>query len=202
MINSGACTLSAQQLTSPVSKDAMVAELGAGRDDEAQLFRTMRRLRQDVMAHLIVRDLGGLAPLQEVLVTISTLAEETLRQAQRFYADALRATYGVPRNAAGNVQQLHIVAMGKLGGHELNVSSDIDLIFVYPEEGKTDGKREIDNHDYFNRLARKIVAMISNYTEDGYVFRVDTRLRPYGDSGPLVVSFDMLEEYFYAQGRE
>jgi len=189
-------------MAAPISKDAMVAELGAGRDDEAQLFRTMRKLRQDVMARLIVRDLGGLAPLQEVLVTISTLAEETLRQAQRFYEDALRATYGVPRNAAGNVQQLHIIAMGKLGGHELNVSSDIDLIFVYPEEGKTDGKREIDNHDYFNRLARKIVAMISNYTEDGYVFRVDTRLRPYGDSGPLVVSFDMLEEYFYAQGRE
>ena len=202
LINSGACTLTARQLTTPASKESMLADLDAECDDEARLFRTMRKLRQDVMARLIVRDLGGLARLQEVVGTISVLAEETLRRAQHFYHDALRGTYGDPRNARGEVQQMHIVGMGKLGGHELNVSSDIDLIFVYPEDGKTDGKRKIDNHDYFTRLARKIIGMISSYTEDGYVFRVDTRLRPYGDSGPLVVNFDMLEQYFYTQGRE
>ena len=92
--------------------------------------------------------------------------------------------------------------MGKLGGGELNVSSDIDIVFVYPEEGETDGARRISNHEFFIRLARRIIAAIAEVTADGFVFRVDTRLRPYGDSGPLAVSFDMLEEYFITQGRE
>jgi len=201
LINSGTCTLDPERLTTPVSQAEMLVALDAS-DNEADLTRNMRRLRQAVMARLIVRDLGGLAKLQEVLDTISTLAEEALRKALDFYQTSLHNTYGDPRNNKGDVQRLHIVSMGKLGGRELNVSSDIDLIFVYPEDGKTDGKREIDNHDYFTRLARKIIGMLSSYTEDGFVFRVDTRLRPYGDSGPLVVSFDMLEQYFYTQGRE
>ena len=92
--------------------------------------------------------------------------------------------------------------MGKLGGRELNVSSDIDLIFVYPEEGHTNGERSIDNNDFFSRLGRKIIALINDITADGYVFRVDMRLRPYGDSGALVMSFAALEEYLVTQGRE
>ena len=92
--------------------------------------------------------------------------------------------------------------MGKLGGAELNVSSDIDLIFVYPEEGETRGPNAISNHEYFTRLGRRLIAALSEFTADGYVFRVDMRLRPYGDSGPLVASFDALENYFITQGRE
>ncbi|MGD8789115.1 MAG: bifunctional [glutamate--ammonia ligase]-adenylyl-L-tyrosine phosphorylase/[glutamate--ammonia-ligase] adenylyltransferase [Burkholderiales bacterium] len=202
LISSGACSLDDQQIASPFSTADVRAALDAAGKSELDLERTMRRLRQAVMARLIVRDLGGLATLGEVLGTISTLAEETLCKAQTFYQALLADTYGLPRDSAGALQQLHIVGMGKLGGGELNVSSDIDLIFVYPEDGRTDGKRQIENHDYFTRLARKIIGMISSYTEDGFVFRVDTRLRPYGDSGPLVVNFDMLEEYFYTQGRE
>ena len=102
----------------------------------------------------------------------------------------------------GRAQQLHVVGMGKLGGGELNVSSDIDLVFVYPEDGETDGARSISNHEFFTRLGRRLIAALSEITEDGYVFRVDLRLRPYGDSGPLVASFEMLENYLITQGRE
>jgi glutamate-ammonia-ligase adenylyltransferase len=202
LVNSGACSLDSAEVQTPFSEEQIQAAARPDGEDEAGLSRQLRKLRQAVMARIIVRDLGGLAELQEVLSTVTTLAEETLRTALDFYQTSLRETYGDPRNSAGDLQLLHIVAMGKLGGRELNVSSDIDLIFVYPETGKTDGRRKIDNHDYFSRLSRKIIGMISNYTEDGFVFRVDTRLRPYGESGPQVVSFDMLEEYFYTQGRE
>lgn len=95
-----------------------------------------------------------------------------------------------------------IISMGKLGGGELNVSSDIDLIFLYPEDGETNGTKSISNHDFFSRLGRKLIASLNDITADGYVFRVDMRLRPYGESGPLVMSFSMLEEYFLTQGRE
>ncbi|UCD67090.1 MAG: bifunctional [glutamate--ammonia ligase]-adenylyl-L-tyrosine phosphorylase/[glutamate--ammonia-ligase] adenylyltransferase [Betaproteobacteria bacterium] len=202
LINSGAWRGELAEVQTPFSEGQIRAAARANGEDEAELSRKLRKLRQAVMAHIIVRDLGGLAELQEVMDTVTTLAEETLRAALHFYQGSLRDTYGDPRNGAGDVQLLHIVAMGKLGGGELNVSSDIDLVFVYPEAGKTDGKRKIDNHDYFSRLARKIIGLISSYTEVGFVFRVDTRLRPYGESGPQVVSFDMLEEYFYTQGRE
>ena len=202
LVNAGACHLDPADLQGPFSKGEIQAAASPEGVDEAGLTRKLRKLRQAVMARIIVRDLGNLAELQEVMATITTLAEETLRAALDFYQASLRDTYGDPRNSAGKVQLLHVVAMGKLGGHELNVSSDIDLIFVYPEAGKTDGARETDNHDYFSRLSRKVIGMLANYTEDGFVFRVDTRLRPYGESGPQVVSFDMLEEYFYTQGRE
>jgi glutamate-ammonia-ligase adenylyltransferase len=115
----------------------------------------------------------------------------------------LAATYGEPRGEhSGTAQQLHVVGMGKLGGAELNVSSDIDLILVYPEEGETDGPRAISNHEFFTRVARRLTAALGEITEDGYVFRVDLRLRPYGESGPVVASFDMLEQYLITQGRE
>ncbi|UCH47383.1 MAG: bifunctional [glutamate--ammonia ligase]-adenylyl-L-tyrosine phosphorylase/[glutamate--ammonia-ligase] adenylyltransferase [Betaproteobacteria bacterium] len=202
LINSGAWRVEPTDLKTPFSERQIQAAVRPEGEDEAGLLRKLRKLRQAVMARIIIRDLGGLAELQEVMETVTTLAEEALRSSLDFYQKSLRDTYGDPRNAAGDLQLLHIVAMGKLGGHELNVSSDIDLIFVYPEVGKTDGRRQIDNHDYFSRLSRKIIGMLANYTEDGFVFRVDTRLRPYGESGPQVVSFDMLEEYFYTQGRE
>jgi len=95
-----------------------------------------------------------------------------------------------------------VVGMGKLGGGELNVSSDIDLIFAYPEEGETTGPRKTSNHEYFALLGKKLISALNEATPDGFVFRVDMRLRPYGDSGPLVGSFWMLENYYRTQGRE
>jgi glutamate-ammonia-ligase adenylyltransferase len=114
----------------------------------------------------------------------------------------LVAVHGEPRGGTDrSPQQLHVVGMGKLGGAELNASSDIDLVLIYPEEGETDGERSLSNHEFFTRMARRLIASLSELTGDGFVFRVDTRLRPYGDSGPLVVSFDMLENYLITQGR-
>lgn len=202
LCEAGSCQLADGELDQRTDRNAICRQLETPFADEADLFRRLRRLRQSVMLRLITRDLCGLADLSEVVETATMLAEETLQAALAFYRNSMEEAFGSPRNATGKLQQLHIVAMGKLGGEELNVSSDIDLILVYPEAGETDGARRIDNHEYFTRLSRKVIAALSTFTEDGFVFRVDTRLRPYGESGPLVVSFDMLEEYFYTQGRE
>lgn len=202
LLDAGACELQADTLNRAFSREEMRAALAQPVADTADLHARLRRLRQQVMLRLIARDLSGLADLDEVVGSVTALAEETLGLALDFHNAALAAEYGVPHGSDGSVQRLHVIGMGKLGGRELNVSSDIDLIFLYPEEGETDGAKKISNHEFFTRLARKLIAAISEASADGFVFRVDTRLRPYGESGPLVGSFDMLEDYFYAQGRE
>jgi glutamate-ammonia-ligase adenylyltransferase len=155
------------------------------------------------MLHLIMRDLGGLCDLTEVMHAMTALAELTVRRAHDFTMQSLVTQFGQPIGAdTGAPQELLVIGMGKLGGGELNVSSDIDLIFTYPEDGETDGARTLSNHEFFSRLGRKLIALINDLTADGFVFRVDMRLRPYGDSGPLAMSFAALEEYLVAQGRE
>jgi glutamate-ammonia-ligase adenylyltransferase len=172
-------------------------------DDEATLSRAVRQLRQRVMVKLILRDINGLADLNEVMHTMTTLAEVVTQQAQTCLMNLLVAQYGTPIGASSQTpQELLIIGMGKLGGGELNASSDIDLIFIYPEDGATNGARSIDNHNFFSRLGKRLINVINDVTGDGYVFRVDMRLRPYGDSGPLVMSFAALEEYLISQGRE
>ncbi|WP_440026612.1 bifunctional [glutamate--ammonia ligase]-adenylyl-L-tyrosine phosphorylase/[glutamate--ammonia-ligase] adenylyltransferase [Chromobacterium amazonense] len=167
-----------------------------------QQASALRQLRQAVMARLICRDLNGLASLDEVMSTISQLAEFAVRQALACAAAAL-TQYGQPIGEDnGEPQQLIVIGMGKLGGGELNVSSDIDLIFIYPEGGETNGARRISNHEYFTQLGKRLIALLNDITPDGQVFRVDMRLRPYGDSGPLVMSFAALENYLLSQGRE
>ena len=110
---------------------------------------------------------------------------------------------GTPTSHNGEEQRLVVIAMGKMGAHELNISSDIDLIFAYPESGQTEGgERSISNQEFFVRLGQKLIAALDRQTEDGFVFRVDMRLRPYGQSGALVLNFDALEEYYLTQGRE
>ncbi len=171
--------------------------------DEAGLATRLRNLRKRVMLVLILRDLGGLCGLSEVIQGMTALAEIAVRQAQEFTMRSLVAQFGQPMGSeCGQSQELLVVGMGKLGGGELNASSDIDLIFVYPEDGDTNGSRTLSNHEFFSRLGRKLIALINDLTADGFVFRVDMRLRPYGDSGPLVMSFAALEEYLVAQGRE
>jgi len=187
----------------PFSRAEIDAALaGAGDDDEAALKRRLRRLRQRVLLRVMARDLAGRADLAEVCTTMSVLADATLATAQAWCAAQLARAHGVPRGAAGDALPFVVVGMGKLGGGELNVSSDIDLVFLYPEEGDSDGARPLSNHEYFARLGRRLIALLSEVTEDGFAFRVDMRLRPYGDSGPLVCSFDALENYFITQGRE
>ncbi len=172
-------------------------------NDEDSLWRGLRRLRQRTMLRLIARDLGGLAPLAEVVKTMTDLAQVTISYALTHLHQWLAENHGQPvGSSSARPQQLHIVGMGKLGGGELNVSSDIDLVFVYPEEGETDGARPMSNHEFFSRLGRRLIAALSEMTADGSVFRVDMRLRPYGDGSALVSSFDMLENYFVTQGRD
>lgn len=172
-------------------------------ENEPTLRRALRSLRQRVILRLIARDLAGRADLAEVVATTTALAEISIAFAHERLDQALAAEHGRPRGGErGKAQQLHVVGMGKLGGGELNVSSDIDLVFAYPEDGETDGARALSNHEYFTRLGRRLIGALSEVTEDGYVFRVDMRLRPYGESGPLVVSFEMLENYLVTQGRE
>ncbi|MDP4027698.1 MAG: bifunctional [glutamate--ammonia ligase]-adenylyl-L-tyrosine phosphorylase/[glutamate--ammonia-ligase] adenylyltransferase [Gallionella sp.] len=182
---------------------AMLRQWGLEPGDETGLARAVRRLRKQVMVKLILRDLGGLADLDEVMQAMTALAEVCLQQAQACLMQSLQAQFGMPLGESGAAPQpLLVIGMGKLGGGELNVSSDIDLIFVYPEDGETDGPRRLSNHEFFTRLGRRLIGMINEPTGDGYVFRVDMRLRPYGDSGPLVMSFAALEEYLVSQGRE
>ncbi len=169
--------------------------------DEAVLHTRLRQLRSRVWVRTTARDLSELATLQEVMLTYSDLAEVCLAAALNFHHAALAERHGQPLGEHGNAQQMVVVGMGKLGGRELNVSSDIDLILLYPEEGQTDGAQPLSNHEFFVRLARKLNAALSENTADGYVFRVDLRLRPWGESGPLAMSYAMLEDYLVAQGR-
>jgi glutamate-ammonia-ligase adenylyltransferase len=180
--------------------DAALAD--AGDDDEDALKRRLRQLRQRVLLRVMARDLAGQADLAEVCTTMSGLADAAIAAAQSWSEAQLLRAHGVPRDARGAAQPFVVVGMGKLGGGELNVSSDIDLVFVYPEEGDSDGARPLSNHEYFTRLGRKLIALLSEVTEDGFAFRVDMRLRPYGESGPLVCSYEALENYFITQGRE
>lgn len=170
--------------------------------DEQALKQQLRRLRQQVMARTIVRDLNGLADFYEVVETISTLAEVTLQQAIAFHTTQLSKQYGTPKSQQGEPQSLIVVGMGKLGGAELNVSSDIDLIFAYEQEGETDGAQVISNQEFFTKLGKKVIAALDDVTEDGFVFRVDMRLRPFGSEGALVSCLDALEDYYQNYGRE
>src|SRR5574343_1326154 len=171
-------------------------------DDEA-LRVALRRLRQRTMAHLILRDICGLAPLAEIVESMTLLADFTTNVALDYFHRQLADQFGEPLDAKGNPQRLLVIGMGKLGGRELNVSSDVDYIFIYPEEGDTAGPRKsIENYDFFNRLGKRLIQALGDVTGDGQVFRVDMRLRPNGDSGPLVCSLDSLETYFITQGRE
>jgi glutamate-ammonia-ligase adenylyltransferase len=185
----------------PISQPYMLARLASVPiRDESELKSMLRKLRQIVLMRTLLRDVNGLADLEEVVSVTSDLAEVTIRSALVFHTRVLRAVHGAPVGASsGSVQELMVVGMGKLGGRELNVSSDIDLVFVYGEEGRTDaedGTKRLSNHDFFTRLGQRVIAALNDITADGFVFRVDMRLRPFGDSGPLAVNVEGLEHYF------
>jgi len=186
----------------PLNAIMLQSWLGATPLTEDNLKPALRRLKQRAMARIAGRDLAERADLAEVVESMSLVADSAVAAALEVSEAALVARYGAPRNAAGERQRLIVIGMGKLGGRELNVSSDIDLIFVYPEDGDTDGARSVSNFEFFTRLGKSLINALADITGDGQVFRVDMRLRPNGDSGPLVCSFDMLENYFYTQGRE
>lgn len=194
----------------PVTRAALDARLdellaqGGQPPSEDALKKALRQLRGEAFGAVAERDLAGRADVAEVTGTMTDLAEAAIQRALALLAAELEAQYGEPRGPSGERLALGVVGMGKLGGRELNVSSDIDLIFVYEDDGETAGgaRAPISVHEFFTRLGRRLIGVLSEATADGYVFRVDMRLRPNGDSGPLVCSLGMLEEYFYVQGRE
>lgn len=189
------------------TRDIMQAFLDDAKiTDEVALKKALRQLRQRVMLRIIYRDLNQLGDLNEVMQTTSDLAEITIQTAVNFHYTLLAASYGKPCNSEGQPQELIVVGMGKLGGCELNVSSDVDLIFSYEAVGETQNDTNpsnvISNQDFFNKLGKKVISALDDVTEDGFVFRMDMRLRPFGSEGVLVPNCDALEEYYQNNGRE
>jgi glutamate-ammonia-ligase adenylyltransferase len=174
----------------------------AGSTDDAGFMAALRRHREREMVRIAWRDLAGDATLAETLADTTAFADAAIGEAVAFAAASLAPAYGEPRGAAGALQPLIVLGMGKLGGGELNFSSDIDLIFVFPEKGETTGPRRIDHEDYFTRLGRAVIRLLGERTAEGIVFRVDMRLRPFGDSGPLAVSAGFLDDYLQTHGRD
>lgn len=164
----------------------------------AELGAALRVLRQLVMLRLISADCDEEAPLSTITLSMTRLAEFALSQACVQAQKELDDLHGAP----GEQAQIWIIGMGKLGARELNVSSDIDLVYVYDLDGETKGRLRISNQEYFSRLVKRIYQLIGEPTEHGSVFRVDLALRPNGNSGPAAVSLNALEVYFQQQGRE
>ncbi len=180
----------------------VVREL-ANATDEAALKVRLRLLRRRELIRIAWRDLAGWADLRETLATLSEFADACVHEAlEKLHAWAC-AHSGEPRGEhSGMPQKLVVLALGKLGGQELNFSSDIDLVFAYPEEGETQGKPALSNHEFFIRLGQSLINVLNENTADGFVFRVDMRLRPNGASGPLALSFAAMEYYYQTHGRD
>ncbi|MBV7314684.1 bifunctional [glutamate--ammonia ligase]-adenylyl-L-tyrosine phosphorylase/[glutamate--ammonia-ligase] adenylyltransferase [Shewanella sp. NIFS-20-20] len=182
--------------------EALARQL-ANADDDVAAKRIMRQYRNLHMVRLAWLDFANQLDIEEQLVDLSVLAESLIIAARDWAFSQLCQQYGTPTNSAGAVQPLMILGMGKLGGRELNFSSDIDLIFTFPEHGETEGgRRPLDNQQFFIRMGQRLVDLLHDTTVDGFVYRVDMRLRPYGESGPLVVSYSALEDYYQEQGRD
>jgi len=183
--------------------DQQIEQTLAQTTDEKSLERDLRQLRNLFQVMIAWRDLCHLIPLEASLLDVSHLAQSLIIGARDWLYHFLAKTWGYPTDEHGEKQPLLIIGMGKLGGRELNFSSDIDLIFTFPEHGQTSGgRRSTDNQQFFVKLGQKLINALDKQTFDGFVYRVDMRLRPFGNSGPLVASFAALEDYYQLQGRD
>ncbi|MAZ77483.1 MAG: bifunctional [glutamate--ammonia ligase]-adenylyl-L-tyrosine phosphorylase/[glutamate--ammonia-ligase] adenylyltransferase [Legionellaceae bacterium] len=169
--------------------------------DVDDLSRRLRTFRHYEVLRIIWRDVNGLATLSEIMLDMSNLADACITQAAEHLQAWLEKTAGTPCDQHGNREKLQIIAMGKLGAKELNLSSDVDLIFCYPEEGQIEGERTISKQQFFTRLAQQLIRVLHQVMADGFVFRVDARLRPYGESGALALSFDAMHSYYQQEAR-
>lgn len=182
---------------------SLLSDLLIGCQSEEQLHRILRRFRLEQMVNIAVADLVLNISLEQSLARLSLLADALIQNSLAWLTTFCQNKWGTPQNSAGDIQPLLVYGMGKLGGYELNFSSDIDLIFVYPHSGETQGnRRSIENQQFFTRLAQKLITSLHQHTADGFVYRVDMRLRPFGESGPLVLTFSAMEDYYQEQGRD
>lgn len=171
--------------------------------NEEQLMQTLRCFRRFILTRLEWSQLTKISTDEQILLQLSELAQVIIITARNWLYQLSCQEWGTPCNGQGIAQPLLILGMGKLGGGELNFSSDIDLIFTYPEHGHTQGgRRELDNAVFFTRLGQRLIKALDHVTQDGFVYRVDMRLRPLGDGGPLVLSFSAMEDYYQEQGRD
>ncbi|NDE34994.1 MAG: bifunctional [glutamate--ammonia ligase]-adenylyl-L-tyrosine phosphorylase/[glutamate--ammonia-ligase] adenylyltransferase, partial [Gammaproteobacteria bacterium] len=181
---------------------ALLSSALEGATDETSLMAALRSFRNQEMVRIAWRDIMNGASLEETLSDLTNLAEEIVSQTlEQLFAFAVER-FGTPLNERGEPQNLIVLGMGKLGAFELNFSSDIDLIFAFRRNGSLDDRKQTSYGEFYTRLAQRLVKVLDAPTEDGFVFRVDTRLRPFGDSGPLVMSFEALEAYYQSQARE
>ena len=171
-------------------------------NSEAELMQMLRQFRQREMIRIAWRDLAGWAPLSETLMDVSLLADACIQYALDFLYQLACDKRGTPLLSDGNPQQIMVLGMGKLGAYELNYSSDIDLIFAYPENGELPDKKATSYSEFFTRLCQSLVKVLDEISADGFVFRTDIRLRPFGDSGPIIMSFEGMENYYQTQARE
>jgi glutamate-ammonia-ligase adenylyltransferase len=183
--------------------DLKLKSVSSAATDEETLTRLLRRCRLREMVRIAWRDLSGWADLAETVSDLSAFADACLEHALNTLYEWQCHHLGTPTSADGSKQHLVILGLGKLGARELNFSSDVDLIFAYPKAGNTCGAKEsLANDEFFSRLCRRLIKVIGQPTVDGFVFRVDARLRPFGESGPLVMDFEAMEQYYQQQGRE
>jgi glutamate-ammonia-ligase adenylyltransferase len=178
------------------------ARAQALRWSDIDVIAALRRFRRAESVRLVFRDVNGLDEVTDTLAGTTDLYEVLLAQALHHAERAARARHGIPRNPEGVPQSLVVFALGKLGGGELNFSSDVDLVLAYPEGGATDGTRSLDNGEFFARVAREFVRLLTEATADGIAARVDLRLRPFGDAGPVAASFAAMEQYYQREGRD
>lgn len=194
-------TLLAQK-NAPPDFEALLTDTLSDVTSEEQLLKELRLFRHLHMAHIAWLDLTNQQLIETSLAQVSALSQALIVQASQWLKNELAKRFGLPMGELGE-QPMYIIGMGKLGGRELNFSSDIDLIFTYPEQGMTEGGRKsIEHQQFFTKLAQKLINALHQITADGQVYRVDMRLRPFGESGPLVMHFAAMEDYYQEQGRE
>ncbi|MBV1875841.1 MAG: bifunctional [glutamate--ammonia ligase]-adenylyl-L-tyrosine phosphorylase/[glutamate--ammonia-ligase] adenylyltransferase, partial [Cycloclasticus sp.] len=169
--------------------------------DENNVMRVLRQFRNQAMLRIAWQDLVG-KDVDSILQQLSALADALIQYAVAWAYRVGCDRFGVPLDSEGKEQHLIVIGMGKLGAKELNFSSDIDLIFCYPSRGETDGARPTSNEEFFTKMCRVVIRLLDKVTVDGFVFRVDTRLRPFGDSGALVLNTDAMEIYYQSHARE
>ncbi|MFV2005317.1 MAG: hypothetical protein ACC650_08910, partial [Gammaproteobacteria bacterium] len=170
--------------------------------DENELMSVLRVLRQQEMVRIAWRDLNALAGIETILHELTDFAEAVVSVTLHHLEKQQAEIFGMPLDANGEEQSLLVFAMGKMGGGELNFSSDIDLIFAFSEDGETPGPRRRSHYEFYLAVIHKLVKLLDEVTADGFVYRVDTRLRPFGESGPMAMSFSGMEQYYQLQGRD